>query len=207
MTHGGSGWNWRQRRCDCDTCHRAHQRHTKKHRFNAKRGIRVRIPYDEGPFEMVRILFEDRHWSREEIGAAAFTTARSITRIYYREGKAVYPETYAALKRIVDSGERKEPHSPRGRVTAKLAMLAVRGLYAQGWTFHEIADMIGTTHQAVNPLANGKRTHVNRATRDKILRVAREVGSAQGSSVWANRARTDAARRGWRPTMYVDDLV
>lgn len=91
-------------------------------------------------------------------------------------------------------------------VPIRLTRLALEGLQAQGWSQRWIADRLGGQQSRVYRMLHVAR-FVTPEMEAAVLEIVREIGSAESTEPRALRTKNEAARRGYAPTMYTDELV
>lgn len=118
----------------------------------------------------------------------------------------LYVEIVSRRKRGVYGAGKTGEMVRNGAVPSRLSRLAIQGMQAQGWSLVWIANQIQTDTRHIQRILT-KHSLVLEETESKLVALARKVGSAESTEKFALRTKNFAARRGYLPTMYTDDLV
>lgn len=199
LTHGKA--STARAGCDCVPCRNAVRRTRRDDYYRReKAGERLYRPAEEGQ----RIIRELREmgWTDIEIANDGLLNRNTVYRIANGQRKYVHVDTLKTLTQLLERGKRPKRHA--GRIEADLSMRAIRGLQAQGWTASWIGERVGLNYQEVSRYARGTVRWISPDRERRIVQLAREVGSKEGPS---NCVRNAAARKGWKPTIWVDELV
>jgi hypothetical protein len=135
-----------------------------------------------------------------------------IGRIRRGQTQSVYTSKARAILKLyqfVTTHEQPRVHRIGGYVDARLTRTALRGLAAQGFSRIWIRDQINLDFNAIWRITMDEyniksRRMVRRETQEAVLELARRVGSSDGGNAYV---KSKAAARGWKPTMYCDELV
>jgi hypothetical protein len=93
-----------------------------------------------------------------------------------------------------------------GMLPVRVTRLAIQGLQAQGWSMQRIAKRLGVNYRWVYQLSC-RTKFVEPATEAKFRQLVQEIGSAEFEGPTAGRVKKYAADKGFRPTLYVDELI
>jgi hypothetical protein len=212
----GKAWMVRQKRCwpACSDCWTAYKRWQKRSVYLRDSGQRDTLVDPEKSMQYVREMIDiagrRRSWIAEQLGISTKTVSELYVGRRYNGVRmtGVFPFTEKKLADLHASvmvlyrGE----ESPRCShwIPARLTMLALQGMRAQGWDSTWIQNEVGQARRHLDEIALGNQKYVTVSTEEKILKLARSVGSRTGPS---NRTATIAKKHGWVPTLYHDELV
>lgn len=213
MAHGKS-WMVAQKRCwpPCGACAHAYSEKLRQQRIRqGARKMDIRVKSD-GTHDRIIELYQKYLISANEMGSRTGLSDAQIRRIMHGEVSKVYRSTalkvLALYQEVITSPPTRVAYDPR-YVDPRRARLALRGLAAQGYTRQWIRSRIGLDFNTIWRLTSDEDApksvkKIMRDTEEKVLQLAREVGSSDGGNTYT---RSAARARGWKPTMYYDELV
>lgn len=149
-------------------------------------------------------LVDKREFTVQEIARQSGVPANTLYTIKKRKPKFVRRSTARSIERAFDALCEEWGVPEPDLVDIELASTACRALLAQGWDGEWIGSRVGVTRFTIYRAMNREHRYIKQTVSDALVRLCREVGSAQGPS---RRSATIAAKRGWLPSMYDDRLV
>lgn len=203
--HGKARW-YEKRQCwpACFPCYEAarkyrarvvYRRDTGRQQYRAPGGpVRAKVLY----------LHNKRGFSYVDIARGTGLSASSVYRLARNKPKYIMSNANDAINRFFEDNMRETGVKQEGLVPVRVTQLAVRGLMAQYWSQHWIASQVKVSNDTLSAIAVGRRKYVKTETEKEVLDLVRRVGSSTGTSVHAG---SYAARRGWKNTLYYDELV
>lgn len=135
---------------------------------------------------------------------------------YYAHKKAGQ-KPCPACRKAVAAKERQRRYDailgrPRGSVPALGTARRVRALVALGYTFGQIGDALGRSHDYARKLATYEDERIWRRTADDVAAVFRQMAMVlppndDPRDQWrVSYAKTTAAKNGWSPPLAWDDI-
>jgi AraC-like DNA-binding protein len=204
----GVSWRYKRGLCDCAECKRAAQLEQKRYRLRVQRGEVDTTVLASKSRKRLKEMHNERGWSYGYIAKELGMNRRSVQRLSYNlsDGgrKRVMKSTADKIEELWQTGGSDEQVDNRGLVPARLTVLCLRGMSAQGWTQVEIAARLGGENLQRHIGRIMQRKFVTVETEEKVLALAREIGHLRGSS---ERCATAAAKKGWKPLLYIDEVV
>lgn len=204
-----------QKRCDppCDDCSTAHKEYLRQQRL--RRGLRRQDKRIDAQKTRERLIeLRDVYLiTAIEIGRRTQMSDVHIGRIINGKTRTVYTskarQIFRLYNEVVTTEKTPRPHRNPNLVPADLTRLALRGLAAQGYSRVWIREQIGLDFNAIWRITMDTRHYksrklVQRSVQTRVVDLARRVGSSDGGN---NCVRAKALARGWKPTMYCDELV
>lgn len=160
----------------------------------------------------LEILQTQYKLSQVEIGRRTGMANVHIGRIINGKTKTVYTSKARKIFKLynyVVTRKEMRYHWDPNMVPAHLSRLAARGLMAQGYSRIWIREQTGfdlnTLWRITMDEDQPKARHfVKKSTEEALLELVRQAGSTFGGN---NITRSKALNRGWKPTMYYDELV
>ena len=220
--------NVRRGICSCDTCAQAKRRSEKATRVRQALGTQDSLVPAEETVKQVRYLqrigmsvtyIADKvGYSPNALRRLIGPTSRSKYQASLQNGRRVSSRRAAEVERLYQQVSHERRHRAAGTleqagavkggmVSIRLSRLALEGLQRQGFSQRWLADRLGLTgHKQVHKmLLTSKMTTPEIEAR--ILTLVQEIGSRESTEPRAQRTKNDAAKKGYRKTLYVDSLV
>lgn len=214
MAHG-KAWMVFDKKCDppCEDCSAAHKEYLRMQRLRRGLGTTDKKIDVAKTRERLIELHHTYKLTQVEIGNRVGMTNVQIGRIIAGRTAVVYTSKARRIFKLyneVKTRETPRTHWKPDVVPADLTRLALRGLAAQGYSRIWLSEHLGININTIfcitaDPGTTTKgRQWVNKVTEESVLALVRRVGSSDGGNGYA---RSRARARGWKPTMYYDELV
>ncbi|MBP5870903.1 hypothetical protein [Streptomyces scabiei] len=175
------------RGCRTPACTNAAYRYMSALRLDHHRGQHRRIDATQTRVHLERLLAAG--WTRAQIARAAGIAHRTIGGLLNGQ-----PTTGVATARTILNITLGPPPADQRDVDATGTVRRIRALMAIGWPLAHLAPRFGLYVTALERIANGQLQHVRATTADTIALDYRYLAGMPGPS---QRARNEAARRGW----------
>lgn len=215
MTKHGVANKAKMKSCLCTECKAALTRYYSVQAYRRAMGIRkrefvdahetrtqIRRMYRKGGLSLSYVAKETNLSKNHVIDLRSRNEYPKRVEVKTAENVAALYARYSAQKIDRRKESMRDNHS-----VARLTILALEGLQAQGWSQQWIADQLGVSRQRVSQLANGCNKNVSLAVEASVLALVKRVGSSESNLKSAKFTKNRAMKCGFVPTIMWDELV